>query len=310
MVLVCGCDSRGGSEGGEELVRQLSWDGGGCYSRGSEGDDVVVRWLCSDEGVSYDDDDDGVVGVEASMDIKMVMGVDGVRFVCDPMESLSPQVVAAAKISILNLNEFDLWKIRIKQYFLMTDYSLWEVILNGDSPTPTRIVDGVVQSIAPTTAENKADLEEQSLDNLFNNFKIYEAEVKGSSSSSQNTQNISFVSLNNTDSTNESVSVVPSVFAASSKATVSTLLNVDSLCDVEIAMLTKRAQRFLEKTKRNLGANGTAAIGFDMSKVACYNCHRRGHFTRECRSPRDNRNKEAPRRTVQVEVSTSNALVS
>nr|GEW81274.1 retrovirus-related Pol polyprotein from transposon TNT 1-94 [Tanacetum cinerariifolium] len=39
-------------------------------------------------------------------------------------------------------NEFDLWKMRIEQYFLMTDYSLWEVILNGDSSSPTRIVDG------------------------------------------------------------------------------------------------------------------------------------------------------------------------
>nr|GFB09328.1 ribonuclease H-like domain-containing protein [Tanacetum cinerariifolium] len=38
---------------------------------------------------------------------------------------------------------------------LMTDYSLWEVILNGDSPSPTRIVDGVVQIIAPITAEQR-----------------------------------------------------------------------------------------------------------------------------------------------------------
>nr|GFD50144.1 hypothetical protein [Tanacetum cinerariifolium] len=36
---------------------------------------------------------------------------------------------------------------------LMIDYSLWEVILNGDSPIPTRVVDGVVQPVAPTTAE-------------------------------------------------------------------------------------------------------------------------------------------------------------
>nr|GFC04292.1 hypothetical protein [Tanacetum cinerariifolium] len=35
----------------------------------------------------------------------------------------------------------------------MTDYSPWEVILDGDSPTPTRIVHGAVQVIAPTTAE-------------------------------------------------------------------------------------------------------------------------------------------------------------
>nr|GEZ61998.1 hypothetical protein [Tanacetum cinerariifolium] len=65
-----------------------------------------------------------------------------------------------------------------------------------------------------------------------------------------------------------------------------------------------------QKTRRNLGANGTAAIGFDMSKVECYNCHRRGHFSRECKLPRDNRNKDTPRRTIPVEVATSNALVS
>nr|GEW94470.1 ribonuclease H-like domain-containing protein [Tanacetum cinerariifolium] len=45
--------------------------------------------------------------------------------------------------------------MRIEQYFLMTDYSLWEVILNGDSPPPTRIVDGVVQIVAPTTSEQR-----------------------------------------------------------------------------------------------------------------------------------------------------------
>nr|GEU39838.1 putative ribonuclease H-like domain-containing protein [Tanacetum cinerariifolium] len=45
--------------------------------------------------------------------------------------------------------------MRIEQYFLMTDYSLWEVILNGDSPSPTRIVDGVVQVIASTSVEQR-----------------------------------------------------------------------------------------------------------------------------------------------------------
>nr|GEV17318.1 hypothetical protein [Tanacetum cinerariifolium] len=52
---------------------------------------------------------------------------------------------------------------------------------------------------------------------------------------------------------------------------------------------------------RNLGGNGTDTIRFDMSKVECYNCHRRGDFARECRSSRDNRNKDTPRRTVLVE---------
>nr|GEW67220.1 ribonuclease H-like domain-containing protein [Tanacetum cinerariifolium] len=45
--------------------------------------------------------------------------------------------------------------MRIEHYFLMTDYSLWEVILNGDSPVPTRFVEGVIQPVAPITVEQK-----------------------------------------------------------------------------------------------------------------------------------------------------------
>nr|GEW88991.1 retrovirus-related Pol polyprotein from transposon TNT 1-94 [Tanacetum cinerariifolium] len=154
--------------------------------------------------------------------------------------------------------------MRIEQYFLMTDYSLWEVILNGDSPVPTRVIEGVVQPVAPTTAKqrlarknefkarevinlkflrslptewrthtliwrNKIDLEEQSSDDLFNIIKIYEAEVKSSSSASTSTQNIAFVSSQNTGSPNKPVSVVASVFAASAKIPVSALPNVDTL---------------------------------------------------------------------------------
>nr|GFC20383.1 hypothetical protein [Tanacetum cinerariifolium] len=70
------------------------------------------------------------------------------------MESLNPQVVATTKLPRLNPNKFDLWKMRIEQYFLMTDYSLWDVILNGESLSPTKIVDGAIK-IAPTFAEQR-----------------------------------------------------------------------------------------------------------------------------------------------------------
>nr|GEZ54721.1 hypothetical protein [Tanacetum cinerariifolium] len=255
------------------------------------------------------------------------------------------------------------------------------VILNDDSPIPTRVIDGVVQPIAPTTAEqrlarknelkargtllmalldkhqlkfnihkdaktlmeaiekrfggnketkkklinqleilgesisqedinlkflrslpiewrthiliwrNKTDLENQSLDDLFNSLKIYEAKVKSSSSTSSTTKNIAFVSSQNTDNTNKSVSAVTSVSAASTKVPIFALPNADTLNadDLEemdlkwqMAMMTMRARWFLQRTGRNLGANGTTSIGFDMSKMECYNCHRRGNFARDC----------------------------
>nr|GEZ28311.1 hypothetical protein [Tanacetum cinerariifolium] len=120
----------------------------------------------------------------------------------------------------------------------MTDYSLWEVILNGDYPAPTRVIEGVFQPVAPTTAEQRLarknelkarDLEEQSLDDLFYSLTIYEAKVKSSSFASTSTQNIAFVSSQTTNSTNDPVSAVASVSAASVKILVFALPNVDTL---------------------------------------------------------------------------------
>ncbi|GJY63757.1 hypothetical protein Tco_0465217 [Tanacetum coccineum] len=71
------------------------------------------------------------------------------------MEEGSSTIVVAAKLPVLNLGEFELWKMRIEQYFLMTDYSLWEVIVNEDSPLPKRTIDGVKQTYPPTTAEKE-----------------------------------------------------------------------------------------------------------------------------------------------------------
>nr|GEX86696.1 hypothetical protein [Tanacetum cinerariifolium] len=132
---------------------------------------------------------------------------------------------------------------------------------------------------------NKADLEEQSLDDLFNSLKIYKTKVKQSSSLGTASQNLAFVSSTHTDSITDSVSTAASVFAACVKLHASPLPNIDSLkMDLkwQMAMLTMRARR-------------------------------KGHFARECRSPKDPRRPgaaEPHRRTVPVETSTSNALVS
>ncbi|GKF71215.1 ribonuclease H-like domain-containing protein [Tanacetum coccineum] len=69
--------------------------------------------------------------------------------------------------------------------------------------------------------------------------------------------------------------------------------------------------RFLKNTGRKLDMANKERIGFDKSKVECFNFHKRGHFARECRAPRnqDSRNKEPIRRIVPVEETTLNALV-
>nr|GEU73248.1 hypothetical protein [Tanacetum cinerariifolium] len=167
---------------------------------------------------------------------------------------------------------------------------------------------------------NKTDLEVQSLDDLFNILKIYEAKVKSSSSASTTTQNIAFVSSSNTNSTNEPVSDDASVFAVSAKIPVFSLLNVDSLSNVMIYSVFGS-----QSSSPQLDNDDLKQIDVDdleemdihwqmaMLTVECYNCHRKGHFARECRSPKDTRRNgaaEPQRRNVPVDTSTSNALVS
>nr|GFD17660.1 hypothetical protein [Tanacetum cinerariifolium] len=105
--------------------------------------------------------------------------------------------------------------------------------------------------------------------------------VKHSSSLGTDSQNLAFVSSTPADSTNDSVSAVVNVFAVAAKLSASTLPNVDSLNDLkemdlkwQMAMLTIRARKFLQKTGRNLGVNGPTSMGFDMANVECYNFHR------------------------------------
>ncbi|GJT12203.1 ribonuclease H-like domain-containing protein [Tanacetum coccineum] len=135
-----------------------------------------------------------------------------------------------------------------------------------------------------------------SMDDLYNNLKVYEPEVKGMSSSSSSTQNMAFVSSsnNNTSSSNEAVNAAHRVITAYST-------NIDNLSDADLqqihpddieeidlrwqmAMLTMRARRFLKNTGRKLTVNGNKTIGFDKSKVSALQLHQERTFClKECK---------------------------
>ncbi|GJR37124.1 hypothetical protein Tco_1212808 [Tanacetum coccineum] len=72
------------------------------------------------------------------------------------MDQDSAHMVAASKVPMLKPGEYELWRMRMEQYIQMIDYSLWEVIENGNAPPITKVVEGVETTIAPTTAEEKA----------------------------------------------------------------------------------------------------------------------------------------------------------
>nr|GEU62389.1 hypothetical protein [Tanacetum cinerariifolium] len=91
---------------------------------------------------------------------------------------------------------------------------------------------------------NKADLDTISMDDLYNNLKVYELEVKGMSSSSSSTQNMAFVSFsnNNTSRTNRAVNIAQAVNTDHGVSTASTQVNaayltiINNLSDVVICL--------------------------------------------------------------------------
>nr|GEU61465.1 reverse transcriptase domain-containing protein [Tanacetum cinerariifolium] len=74
----------------------------------------------------------------------------------EDMDQDSVHMVAASKVLMLKPGEFEIWRMRIKQYIQMMDYALWKVIENGVTFPITQVVDGVITILPITAAEEKA----------------------------------------------------------------------------------------------------------------------------------------------------------
>ncbi|GJX88999.1 ribonuclease H-like domain-containing protein [Tanacetum coccineum] len=203
------------------------------------------------------------------------------------MEAGSSTMVTAAKLPVLNPGEFELWKIRIEQYFLMTDYALWEVIVNGDSPPPKRTINGVEQTYPPTTEEEKL---------------ARKNELKARGTLLMALPNEHKLKFNTYKCAKTVMEAIEKRFGGNkeSKKTQKTLLKQ------QYKNFNGSGSEGLDQTYDRL----QKLIRFNKSKVECYNYHKKGHFARECRAPRENRNKEHVRRNVTVETTKTKALVA
>nr|GEU90959.1 copia protein [Tanacetum cinerariifolium] len=149
-----------------------------------------------------------------------------------------------------------------------------------------------------------------------NNLRVFEHDVKGTTTSSSNTQNMAFVSAENTSITNDvstaySVSfplvlksqkkgsstytdeVIHSFFANQSSAPQLDYDDLEQINDDgieemdlkwQVAMIFMRIKKFHNRTGRKLQFDTKDPVGFDKTKVECFNCHKIGHFARDCRA--------------------------
>ncbi|GJS59826.1 ribonuclease H-like domain-containing protein [Tanacetum coccineum] len=145
----------------------------------------------------------------------------------------------------------------------------------------------------------KPGVDSLSFDDLYNNLRVFESDIKGSTASSSSPQNVAFVS-ENTSSTNDVSTAysVPNLSGQNSKyeqtSSYSLLANQSSCPQLDhedleqideydleemdlkwqVAMISMRMKKFYKKTGRKLQFDAKEPVGFDKTKVECYNCHK------------------------------------
>nr|GEW87366.1 ribonuclease H-like domain-containing protein [Tanacetum cinerariifolium] len=222
----------------------------------------------------------------------------------------------------------------MEQYLQCIDYTLWEIIENGNAPIVKKLVDDKETVIPPISVEEKAQrkVELKARSTLlmalpnehqlkFNSYKdaktlmhAIENRFGGNAATKKTQKNLLKRQYKNFDASN--TKVIEQTYERLQKLISQLEIHGEVIPQEEINQnqsrilqqihpagqeeIDLRARRFLKNTRRKLNMSNKERIRFDKSKVECFNCHKRGHFARECRAPRnqDSRNREPTRRIV------------
>ncbi|GJY23164.1 ribonuclease H-like domain-containing protein [Tanacetum coccineum] len=145
---------------------------------------------------------------------------------------------------------------------------------------------------------NKADIETMSIDDLYNNFKIVEQDVKKSVDASSSAQNLAFLTTPSTSisTANFSDNTVYAFMVDNPNGSNLPQHDLEQIHEDDLeamdlkwrlSLLSMRAKRYFQRTEKKIFINANDTAGYDKSKVECFNFHKMGHFARECRAPRN-----------------------
>nr|GEX81551.1 ribonuclease H-like domain-containing protein [Tanacetum cinerariifolium] len=256
------------------------------------------------------------------------------------MDLDSAHMMAVSKVPMLKPGEFEIWRMRIEQYIQMMYYALWDIIKNGPSLLKEQVVEGVTTMMPITSVEDKAQrrLEVKARSTLmlsipkehqlkFNFIKDAKQLMEAIEKRFVNTTHEVTTASSQVDTVNSTTidnlsDVVICAFLKSQPSCPQLVnedleqIHPDDLEEMDLkwqmAMLNMRAKRLLKKIGRKLTVSGNETIGFHKTNVECYNYHKRGNFSRECRAPKsqDTKHNENTRGNVPVKTPASKALVS